>query len=107
MALRLNLAASIPCLRAELIVVDLGALELVGIIDVHGLPLSEKIDRGDGCFAVSVAGLLRAAEGQMRLCANGWRVYVNNSGVEIASGLEGLVHVSCVDRSRQAVRHAI
>src|SRR6266700_4616465 len=88
-----SLASPIPCLRTELIVVDLGALEPVGIVDIHGLPLGEKIDRGDGGFAVAVAGLLRTAEGQVGLRANGRRVHVDNSGVEIASGLEGAGHV--------------
>src|SRR5437660_11746248 len=83
----------------NLIVVDLSALELVRIIDVHGLPLGEEIDRCDGCFAVAVAGLLRATEGQMRLCANRRSVYVDSSGVQIARGLERAVHVARVDGS--------
>ena len=92
-----NLPA-ICCLRTELIVIDLRALELVGIIDVHRLPLGEEIDRGDGRFAVAVAGLLRAAEGQVGLCANRRRVYVDNSGVQIASGLEEIGRASCRER---------
>src|SRR2546429_6292964 len=52
--------------RAASSVVDLGALELVGIIDVDGLPFGEEINGGDGGFAVAIAGLLSAAKGQMR-----------------------------------------
>src|SRR5438034_5724641 len=43
--------------RAASSVVDLGALELVGIIDVDGLPFGEEINGGDGGFAVAIAGL--------------------------------------------------
>src|SRR5437016_3239074 len=85
-----------------LVVVDLGALELVGIIDVHRLPLSEKIDRSDGCFAVTVTGLLGAAERQVSLRPNRRRVHVDNSCVQIAGGLEGAVHVARVDGSGQS-----
>ena len=82
-----------------LVVVDLSALQLVGIIDVHGLPLSEEIDRSDSCFAVPVTGLFGAAEGQVSLRTNGRRIYVDNSCVEVASGLESAVHVARVDGS--------
>ena len=44
-------------------VVDLGALELVGVIDVKRLPLGVEIDGRDSRFAVAVAGFLCAAEG--------------------------------------------
>src|SRR6266571_1029470 len=88
-------------------VVDLGALELVGIIDVDGLPFGEEINGGDGGFAVAIAGLLRADKGQMRLRPNRGGVDVDDSGVQIACGLESAVHVSRVNRSGKAVRHAV
>src|SRR2546428_11385326 len=72
--------ASVPSVS---IVVDLGALELVGIVDVDGLPLGKEIDGRNGGFAVAVAGLLRAAEGEVSLCADRRGVHINNSGVEI------------------------
>src|SRR6266581_9573796 len=97
-----NLPSLHPLLRTELIIVDLRALELVGIIDVHRLPLGEEIDRGDSRFAVAVAGLLGAPEGQVSLRANRRRVYVDNSRVEIARGLESAVHVSRVNGSRKS-----
>src|SRR5215469_7234769 len=88
-------------------VVDLGALQLVGIIDVDGLPFGEEINGGDGGFAVAIAGPLGAAKRQMRFCPNGRRVDVDDSGVQVAHGLESAVHVSCVNRSGKAVRHAV
>src|SRR5258708_1235219 len=78
-------------------VVDLGALELVGVVDVEGFPLGEEVDRGDGCFAVAVAGFLCAAEGQMGFGTDGGRVDVDDAGVEIADGLERTIHVMGVD----------
>jgi hypothetical protein len=45
-----------------LVVIDLGALQFVGIVDVHRLPFGEKIDGGNGGFAMAVAGLLGAPE---------------------------------------------
>jgi hypothetical protein len=53
--------------RKYLVIVDLRALQAVGIIHVNRLPLGEKIDRGDRRFAVPVAGLFRSAEWQVRL----------------------------------------
>src|SRR6266566_2111569 len=70
--------------RAASSVVDLGALELVGIIDVDGLPFGEEINGGDGGFAVAIAGLLSAAKGQMRFRPNRGGVDVDDSGVHIA-----------------------
>src|SRR5271157_6387068 len=40
------------------------------MVDVDGLPHGEEIDGGDSSFAVAVAGLLGAAEGQLRFRAN-------------------------------------
>src|SRR5712672_1433787 len=71
-----------------LIVVDLGALEFVGIVDVDCFPFGEKIDGGNGGFAVAVAGLLGTAKGQVRLGADGRGIDVDNSRVEVARGLE-------------------
>src|SRR5215472_13927400 len=88
-------------------VVDLGALQLVGIIDVDGLPFGEEINGGDSGFAVAIAGLLCAAKRQMGFCANRRRVDVDDPGVQVANGLEGAVHVSCVNRSGKAVRYAV
>src|SRR6266567_1941955 len=90
--------------RAASSVVDLGALELVGIIDVDGLPFGEEIN---GHREAAIAGLLSAAKGQMRFRPNRGGVDVDDSGVQIACGLESAVHVSRVNRSGKAVRHAV
>src|SRR2546427_9907126 len=77
--------ASVPSVS---IVVDLGALELVGIVDVNRLPFGEEIDSGNGRFAMAVAGLLGASEGQVGFRADRWRIHVDKSGVDIARGLD-------------------
>jgi hypothetical protein len=43
--------------------IDLGFLELVGIVDVDRLPLGVEVDCANAAFAVAVAGSFRAAEG--------------------------------------------
>src|SRR6266404_1892678 len=93
--------------RDSLGVVDLGALQLVRVVDVESLPLRVEVDGGDGCFAVAVAGFLGAAEGQMRFGADRGGVDVNDAGVQVADGLERAIHVVRVDRGGEAVRHAI
>src|SRR5208282_1355102 len=83
--------------------VDLGALELVGIVDVDGFPLGEEVEGGDGGFAMAVAGLLGSAEGEVRFGADGGSVDVDDAGVEIAEGGEGGIDVAGVDGSGEAV----
>src|SRR5882762_1915947 len=92
---------------SELIVIYLCALELVGIVDVDGLPLGEKVDGGNGGFAMAVAGLLRAAEGQVCFSADCRSVYIDNSSIEIARRLEGAIHVARVDGGGKSVGYAV
>src|SRR5579862_8484558 len=47
-------------------VVDLGALQAIGIIDVERLPLGVEIESGHARFTMAVAGILDSAEWQMR-----------------------------------------
>src|ERR1700740_1349276 len=88
------------------IVVGLGALEFVGIVDVDGLPLGEEIDGGDGGFAVAIAGLLGATEGELCFRADCGSVDIDDAGEKIAHGGERGVPVAGVNESRQAVGHA-
>ncbi len=83
-------------------VVDLGALQLVGVVDVDRFPGGEEVD-GAVAFAVAVAGVLDAAEGQMDFGADGGRVDVGDAGLEVADGGEGAVHVLGVERGGEAV----
>src|SRR5258708_38301374 len=92
---------------SELIVIYLRALEVVGIVDIDGLPFGEEIDGSNGGFAMAVAGLLCAAERQVCFSADCRSVYIDNSGIEIARGLEGAIHVSRVDGSGESVSHTI
>src|SRR5580692_10833497 len=78
-------------------VVDLGALQAIGIIDVERLPLGVEIESGHAGFTVAVAGILDSAEWQMRFGADRGRVHVDDSGFEIALRAEGVVHVAGVD----------
>ena len=90
------------CLEALFRVVDLGALEFVGVVDVDRFPGGEEVD-GAVAFAVAVAGVLDAAEGQVDFCADGGRVDVGDAGFEVADGGEGAVEVLGVERAGQAV----
>src|SRR5215471_21356147 len=92
---------------AYLSVVDLRALELVGIVDVNRLPLGKEIDGGDGGFAMPVAGLLGPAKRQMRFGTDRRCVNVDDSGVKIAGSLEGSVYVARVNRSGEPIGHTI
>src|SRR5713101_3120096 len=94
-------------MQPKLIIVNLGALELVRVIDVNSFPLGEEIDGGDGGLAMSVAGLLGAAEGQVGFGANRGRIHVDDPRVEIAGCLKCAVHLACVDRSRKTVDDAV
>src|ERR671931_2023240 len=82
--------------------VDLGLLELPGVVDVDRLPLGEDVQRGLARLAVAVPGVLRAAEGQVHLGADRARVDVRDPGHEVAHRAEGLVHVAGEDRRREA-----
>src|SRR5215472_9002977 len=94
-------------LRVSSSVVDLRALELVGIIDVDALPFGEEINGGNGGFAVAIASLLGAAKRQMGFCPNRGRVNVDDSGVQVACRLESAVHVSRVNRSGKTVSRPV
>src|SRR5262249_52011581 len=72
-------------------VVNLSALQTVRIIDVEGFPLRVEVDGAQATFAVSVARGLGSAEGQVYLRADGGRVHVRDTGVEVTHGAERLV----------------
>ena len=98
---------SAPALQIGLVVVDLSALEFVGIVDVDGFPFGEEIDGGDGGFTMAIAGLLGAAKGEMSFCADGGCIDVDDAGVKIAKSGEGSVDVAGVHGSGQAVGDAV
>src|SRR5687768_16360833 len=70
-------------------VVDLRALEAAGVIDIERFPLAEDIQHLRTALAVAVAGAFGAAERQVNLGANRWRVNIHDPGVEIAHRAEG------------------
>src|SRR5882762_4992182 len=88
-------------------VVDLGALEFVGVVDVEGLPFGVEIDGGDGGFAVAVAGFLGATEGQVGFGADGWGVDIDDASEQVANGVKCAIDVARVDRGREAIGHAV
>src|SRR3954469_25329676 len=87
--------------------VDLGALQAAAEVDIHRLPFGEDVERSRPGLAMAVAGCLRTAERQMHLRADRRRVDVENPGVHIAHGCERAIDILSVDRSRQAVLHAV
>src|SRR4051812_41163461 len=87
--------------------VDLGALETVGIVYVNRLPFGIEIYGGLAALAVSVASGLGAAEGKMHLGSDSRRVHVRDSGIQVARGAEGGVHVAGVDGGRKAIDHVV
>src|SRR5581483_9753317 len=90
--------------------VDLCALQLARVVDVDRLPLGEDVKRRLAGLAVAVSGVLRPAEREMHLGADGAGVHVRDAGLEIAHRAERRVDVAREDRGREpvldAVRHA-
>src|SRR5262249_13291777 len=93
--------------RRMLLRVDLRTLELAAVVDVDRLPLGEYVERRLPGLAVTVAGLLHAAEREVHLSARRSRVDVCDAGLQVAHRLERLVDVAREDRRREAVLHAV
>src|SRR5215208_98139 len=93
--------------RRATLSVDLRLLQLPRVVDVDRLPLAENVERGLPRLAMAVAGVLRAAEGEMHLGSDRARVHVRDAGDEIAHRTERLVHVASEDRRRQPVADAV
>ena len=93
-------------IHGSLSVIDLGALEVVAVVDVDGLPCGVEVN-GAVAFAMAVAGLFDAAEGQVNFCADGGGVHVGDAGFEVADGGEGAVDVACVERCGEAIVDAV
>src|SRR5256886_111587 len=83
--------------------VDLRPLQLPGEVHVDHLGLRVKVVDLPPALAVPVAGLLHAAERQVRLGADRGSVDVRDAGVELAHGPEGGVHVARVEGAREPV----
>src|SRR5690242_11045499 len=77
---------------ASIRVVNLRPLQLVRIVDIERLPLGIEINGRNRRLAVTVAGLLCAAERQVRLRSDGRRIHIDDAGVDIAHRRERLVH---------------
>src|SRR5207248_10114298 len=93
-----------PALRRG---VDLRLLEPPRVVDVDRLPLGEDVERGLARLAVTVAGVLRAAERQVHFGPDRPRVDVRDPGHEVAHRAEGLVHVTGEDRRREPVADSV
>src|SRR5215218_2943823 len=89
------------------LIVDLGPLQPPAEVDVDGLPLRERVERGVPRLPVPVAGVLPAAERQVRLGASRARVDVHDPGFEVAHRAKGGVDVLRVHRRREPVLHLV
>ena len=70
--------------------------------DVDRLPLREELDRLVPALAAAEAGVLVAAEGQVRLGEGGVGVDVHHAGLALAGEAHGLVEVAREDRAGEA-----
>src|SRR5580765_5641721 len=66
------------------LVVDLRSLEATAEVDVDRFPLGERVERRMAGLAVAVAGLLPAAEREVRLGPGRPGVDVDDPGLEVA-----------------------
>src|SRR5690242_13623134 len=73
-----NLGAQPGLNRRKLLAgIDLGALQVAAVVGVEGLPFAVDVKRSQTAFAMSVAGVARASEGQMDFCPDGGSVDVD------------------------------
>src|SRR5271163_141392 len=93
--------------RWPALIIDLRALQTVGVIHVHRLPFGVEIQRGESRFAMAVARVLGAAKREVGFGADGGRVDVDDARFQITLGAERLIDVARVDRSRKTVLHAV
>src|SRR5262249_30590612 len=77
-------------------IVNLSALQAVRVINVNGLPLRVKIDCAQAAFAMAVARGLGSAEREMYFRADGRRVHIGDSGIDVAHSAERLLNVTGV-----------
>jgi hypothetical protein len=64
-------------LRVPWLDVDLGALKVTTVIDVHRFQLRELLHRASACFAMSVTRSLDASKRQLNLRSDGGSVDIN------------------------------
>ncbi len=70
----------------SLLVVDLRSLNYSREIDINRFPFGEDTQGLRAGFAVTVTGMLGAAEWQMCLSPDSWSVDVKNTGENVAHG---------------------
>src|SRR5512134_97769 len=93
----------LPAPRSLPVVVDLRPLQRAAVVGVADLGLRVELVHLPPALAVAVAGLLDAAEGEVRLRADGRRVDVGDPVVQVLERPEGQVDVPGVDRAGEAV----
>src|SRR5882724_10440279 len=89
--------------NVSVVSIYLRALQTARVVDVDRLPLREDVESGLPRLAVTVAGVLRAAERQMHLGAGRAGVDVRDPRLQVAHGAERLVHVAREDGGREPV----
>src|SRR2546425_4147235 len=82
--------------------INLRALQPVAVINVNSLPLRIEVQRRRRRFAVPVACLLGAAEGQVGLCSDRGSVHVKDARLHLShrseehtSELQSLAYLVC------------
>src|SRR5438270_10282386 len=83
--------------------INLGALQAAAVVDINRLPFGELIEGHRAGLAMTVAGILYAAEGKLDLGADGWGVDVDDARLHLFHGVEGLAQVVGIDRHRESV----
>src|SRR5437762_1931194 len=83
--------------------IDLRPLQRAGVIHVAYFGLRVELVHLPPAFAVTVPGLLHAAERQMRFRPDGGRVDIGDAVVQLLHRPKAPLHVAGIDRAGEAV----
>src|SRR3954463_296159 len=91
----------------HIIGVDLGPLELAGVVDIADLRLGIELVDLPSTLPVAIAGCLDAAEREVRLGPDGGCVDISDAVVQLLHGAEGQVDAPGVNRAGESVSHVV
>jgi hypothetical protein len=89
---------SLVIVDCSLIIVNLRALQFSAVVDVHRFPLCEEIVHRPASLAVTVTGLLHAAEWQVGFRTDSRNINVRDSSFDVADRYECFVDIAGIDR---------